>query len=126
MEQIKTIGIIGAGISGLVTAKTCLEYGYQVRVFERDAELGGVWASSKRYAGVSTQNTKDTYYFSDFPMPKHYPEWPSGEQVQAYLSAYAEKFGVLPTIRFSSEIVDAHYEENGWTITINEAGRTTK
>jgi phytoene dehydrogenase-like protein len=46
MEHVKTIGIIGAGLSGLVTAKTCLEYGYEVKVFEKDTELGGVWSSS--------------------------------------------------------------------------------
>ncbi|HLA52180.1 MAG TPA: NAD(P)-binding domain-containing protein [Flavitalea sp.] len=122
MEHVKTIGIIGAGLSGLVTAKTCLEYGYEVKVFEKDPELGGVWASSKRYAGVSTQNTKDTYCFSDFAMPKHFPEWPSGEQVQSYLTSYAEKFKVLPRIRFSTEVINVHHEENGWAITVKEAG----
>src|SRR5436190_18808905 len=122
MEHVKTIGIVGAGLSGLVTAKTCIEYGYEVKVFEKDAELGGVWASSRRYAGVTTQNTKDTYFFSDFPMPKHFPEWPSGEQVQSYLSAYAEKFNVLPRIRFSSEIVSAHFEQNKWLLTIKKNG----
>ena len=85
MEHVKTIGVIGAGISGLVTAKTCLEYGYKVLVFEKEKELGGVWASSRRYPGVETQNTKDTYYFSDFPMRKKIPEWPSGKKGQSYL-----------------------------------------
>src|SRR5215471_7563409 len=104
MENIKKVGIIGAGVSGLVTAKTCLEYGYSVRVFEKDLELGGVWAGSRRYPGVTTQNTKDTYYFSDYPMPKHFPEWPSGEQVQSYLFDYAKHFGILPYIDFGSEV----------------------
>lgn len=113
---IKTIGIIGAGLSGIVTAKTCIEYGYAVRVFEKDAELGGVWASSRRYTGVSTQNTKDTYYFSDFPMSKHFPEWPNGEQVQSYLRSYAENFNVFPFIQFSHEITSINFQDNIWTI----------
>jgi cation diffusion facilitator CzcD-associated flavoprotein CzcO len=117
MEQIKTIGIIGAGLSGIVTAKTCLEYGYDVKVFEKDTELGGVWASSRRYVGVRTQNTKDTYFFSDFPMPKHFPEWPGGEEVQSYLASYAKKFKVFPLIRFSHEITSIDFEHNKWTIT---------
>jgi dimethylaniline monooxygenase (N-oxide forming) len=57
MQHIKTIGIIGAGFSGLVTAKTCLEYGYEVKMFEKETELGGVWSSSRRYPGVTQQNT---------------------------------------------------------------------
>jgi dimethylaniline monooxygenase (N-oxide forming) len=122
MQHVKTIGIIGAGLSGIVSAKTCLEYGYKVKVFEKEAELGGVWASSRRYVGVTTQNSKDTYFFSDFPMPKHFPEWPGGEQVQDYLLAYAEKFKVLPHISFSSEIVGLQFEDNKWTVTVKEAG----
>jgi cation diffusion facilitator CzcD-associated flavoprotein CzcO len=117
MEHVKTIGIIGAGISGLVTAKTCLEYGYKVKIFEKDTELGGVWASSRRYPGIATQNTKDTYFFSDFPMPKHYPQWPSGEQVQSYLIAYAKKFNVFPLIQFSHEITSTSFQNNKWVIT---------
>jgi dimethylaniline monooxygenase (N-oxide forming) len=116
MEHVKTIGIIGAGLSGIVTAKTCLEYGYKVIIFEKESELGGVWASSRRYAGVTTQNTKDTYFFSDFPMPKHFPEWPAGDQVQSYLSAYARKFNVFPFIRFSHEIINANFKNNAWII----------
>lgn len=117
MDHVKTIGIIGAGLSGIVTAKTCLEYGYDVKMFEKDKELGGVWASSRRYPGVSTQNTKDTYFFSDFPMPKHYAEWPKGEDVQSYLSAYAKKFHVFPLIRFSHEITNIDFQNNKWIIT---------
>jgi len=116
MKQVKTIGIIGAGISGLVTAKTCLEYGYSIKVFEKDKELGGVWSSSRRYPGVTTQNTKDTYHFSDFPMPKDYPQWPSGDQMQTYLSDYAKKFNVFPFIQFSHEVTNIDFNDDEWSI----------
>ncbi|MEO5998899.1 MAG: NAD(P)/FAD-dependent oxidoreductase [Chitinophagaceae bacterium] len=114
---MKTIGIIGAGLSGIVSAKTCLEYGYAIKVFEKDTELGGVWSSSRRYPGVTTQNTKDTYAFSDLPMPKYFGEWPSGEEVQSYLRTYAEKFNVFPFIKFSHKIDIVHFEKNQWVIT---------
>ena len=117
MDHVKTIGIIGAGLSGIVTAKTCLEYGYNVKMFEKDTELGGVWSSSRRYPGVSTQNTKDTYYFSDFPMPEHFAEWPSGEQVQSYLYAYAREFNVFPLIKFRHEITGTNFQNSQWIIT---------
>jgi len=127
MEHVKTIGIIGAGVSGLVAAKTCLEYGYKVKIFEKDIELGGVWSSSRRYPGIATQNTKDTYFFSDFPMPKHFPQWPTGEQVQSYLTAYAKKFDVFPLIQFSHEITSTDFQNNKWVIMgRNGAGRFTE
>jgi dimethylaniline monooxygenase (N-oxide forming) len=116
IPPIKTVGIIGAGLSGLVTAKTCLEYGFRVKVFEKDSELGGVWSPSRRYPGLSTQNTKDTYYFTDFPMPAHFAEWPSGEEMHSYLTSYAKKFGVFSIIQFSHEISQINYLENCWTL----------
>lgn len=116
MEHVKTIGIIGAGLSGLVAAKTCHEYGYKVLLFEKETELGGVWASSRRYPGVETQNTKDTYYFSDFPMPKKIPQWPKGEQVQSYLVAYAKRFNIFSLIQFSHEVTKVKFLNNQWVI----------
>ena len=73
----KRVGIIGAGIAGLCTAKTFKRFGYQVTVFEKEADVGGVWSASRRYPGLTTQNPRDTYEYSDFPMPSDYPEWPS-------------------------------------------------
>lgn len=116
MKHVQKIGIIGAGLSGLVTAKTCLEYGYTVKVFEKEQELGGVWASSRRYPGIATQNTKDTYCFTDFPMPNHYPQWPSGKQVQSYLESYARNFHVFPLIEFSHEITTVDFQNSKWII----------
>jgi dimethylaniline monooxygenase (N-oxide forming) len=116
MTDIKSIGIIGAGLSGLVTAKTCIEYGFDVTVFEKDATLGGVWSPSRRYPGLSTQNTKDTYFFSDFPMPEHFEEWPTGEQMHSYLTSYAEKFDLLSRIRLAHEITGIDFLNTTWTV----------
>lgn len=107
------IGIIGAGLSGLATARTLLGDGCEVVVFEKEDEAGGVWARSRRYPGLSTQNPRDTYAFSDFPMPPHYPDWPSGEQVQAYLAAYADRFGVAPHVRLRTRVISAEARTDG-------------
>jgi len=83
--NIRHIGVIGAGISGLVTAKTLIEAGYEVTVFEKQKGLGGVWEKSRSYVGQGTQNTKDTYHFTDYPIPISYPEWPTAKQMESYL-----------------------------------------
>lgn len=113
---MRRVAIIGAGISGLVTAKTMLEEGFAVTLFETEDEVGGVWARSRRYPGVHTQNPRDTYAFSDFPMPRAYPEFPSGAQVQAYLAAYADRFGVTEHIRFRTLVEHAEPRGEGWTV----------
>lgn len=52
--EIKQICVIGAGISGLVTAKTFIEEGYDVTVFEKQKGLGGVWEKSRTYPELTT------------------------------------------------------------------------
>ena len=127
---MQRIGIVGAGLSGLVTAKTFLEEGFGVTVFEQESEVGGVWARSRRYPGLTTQNPRDTYAFSDFPMPRSYPDWPSGEQVQAYLAAYADRFGVTPHVHLDTRVtyVRPRAGGTGWTVhaepAAGGAGRT--
>ncbi len=118
------IAIIGAGFAGLTTARHLRDFGHQVTVFEKVHDVGGVWSSTRLYPGVSTQNGKDTYCLSDFPMPKDYPEWPSGQQVQQYLDSYAEHSRLKPLIRFSTPVTHAEQGADGrWTVTFQPKGQ---
>jgi dimethylaniline monooxygenase (N-oxide forming) len=121
------IAIIGAGFAGLSSAKVLRQAGHDVVVLEKAPDVGGVWSATRRYPGVRTQNDKGTYAFSDYPMPRSYPEWPSGEQVQAYLVSYATRFELDPVIRFSTEVVSAALRpgENGWTVSSRGADGET-
>ncbi len=119
----QNIAIIGAGLSGLVTAKTLLEYGHDVTVFEKENEIGGVWSPCRHYPGLTTQNTRDTYAFSDFRMPKEYPEFPTGAQMLDYLKGYATHYGVMPCIRLRHRIAAAEPVANGgWLLTGDSGG----
>lgn len=120
---IRSVGIIGAGFAGLSTAKVLRAFGFEVTVFEKEPDVGGVWAASRRYPGLTTQNPRTTYALSDFPMPAHYPEWPSGQQVQAYLHAYAEHFGLIPHLRMSTTVESAVLDEEAgvWTVKARRA-----
>jgi dimethylaniline monooxygenase (N-oxide forming) len=118
---IQKICVIGAGISGLVTAKTFIEEGYEVQVYEKQGAIGGVWEKSRRYPGVTTQTPGKIYTYPDYPLPDSYPEWPTGEQVNAYLESYANHFGVIDRIQFNTEVIalnaidDGH---QGWMVTL--------
>lgn len=101
------IGIIGAGVAGLSTAKVLLQAGHDVVVYDRVEDVGGVWSASRRYPGLTTQSPKAQYSFSDFPMGKDLPEWPTGPQVQGYLADYARHFGITDTLRLGTDVLRA-------------------
>jgi Flavin-binding monooxygenase-like len=112
------VGIIGAGVAGLTTAKVLEQAGHEVVIYDKAPDVGGVWSSTRRYPGLTTQSPKAQYSLSDFPMPRDYPQWPTGAQVQAYLASYASHFGLGPALRLSTEVTSAAPAPGGgWTIT---------
>ncbi|WP_338750830.1 flavin-containing monooxygenase [Janibacter alittae] len=113
------IAIIGAGFAGLSSAKVLREFGFDVVVHEKAADVGGVWSRSRRYPGVRTQNSKGTYRFSDLKMPRSYSQWPTGRQVQEYLELYTQEYGLEPYLRLNSEVTEARLldTEDGWDVT---------
>lgn len=114
------IGIIGAGVAGLATAKTLMQAGHDVVVFDKTPDVGGVWSATRRYPGLTTQSTKATYGLSDYPMPRDYPEWPTGAQVQAWLAAYAAAYQVDRHLRLNTEVTRALPDGAGWTLTLRD------
>lgn len=115
----QTIAIVGAGFGGLSTAKIFREFGFDVTVYEKDSEVGGVWSTSRRYPGLTTQNVRSTYALSDYPYPKGYPEWPSGQQVQEYLEGYVDHFHLRECIHLNTEVTHASLDETSATWTLD-------
>ncbi len=59
--QKPKVCIVGAGMSGLVSAKTFLESGFDVTVFESRETLGGVWSPDAQYYSATTQGLVTIY-----------------------------------------------------------------
>ncbi|MEY8013760.1 flavin-containing monooxygenase [Mycobacterium servetii] len=110
------IGVIGAGIAGLVTAKVLREDGFEVIVFEKEQAIGGVWTQSRTYPGLRTNNSRDTYAFSDHPYDRSADIFPSAEQVRAYLASYVARFELAPLLRLSTEVVRVSRHGNEFTV----------
>lgn len=47
-----TVGIIGAGPAGLITAHVLLQDGFDVQLLTEDRSPGGVWARHRIYPGL--------------------------------------------------------------------------
>jgi cation diffusion facilitator CzcD-associated flavoprotein CzcO len=114
------IAIIGAGVAGLTTAKVLLQAGHDVQVFDKTPDVGGVWSRTRRYPGLTTQSPKAQYSLSDFPMPRDYPEWPTGAQIQAYFQAYATEF-LDSHLRLSTEVTAVLPTADGrWAVALHD------
>jgi dimethylaniline monooxygenase (N-oxide forming) len=102
------IAIIGAGPSGLVTAKYALEAGFDATVFEASDDLGGQWHAGSAHSGVwpgmVTNTSRAMTAFSDLGPPVGHPLHPTAGQMHAYLHTYADRFGVTPRIRLHNQV----------------------
>ena len=119
------VAIIGGGVAGLVTAKVFKQDGFDVTVFEKEPAVGGVWAASRAYPGLSTNNPRETYVFSDFPHDDETGDFPTAAEVRAYLEAYVDHFGLQPHLRLDTKVravarVESgrHGEHGGFVLTV--------
>ncbi|KAK2665708.1 hypothetical protein Ddye_004282 [Dipteronia dyeriana] len=107
--QRKQIGIIGAGISGLLACKYMLSKGFDPIVFEARSDVGGVWI--KTIASTKLQTPKTLYQLSDFPWPSSVTEnFPAQHKVFDYTQSYAQHFDLIKHIRFNTKVVGIEYE----------------
>jgi cation diffusion facilitator CzcD-associated flavoprotein CzcO len=60
------IRIIGAGVSGLTTARLFIEEKHDVFLFVRESSLEGNWLLFY-YPNLSLQSTSHQYHFKNFP-----------------------------------------------------------
>ena len=129
MSRPTRVIIIGAGIAGIVTAKThlqvCKHLNRQMELIVLDdmKDLGGVWSSERQYPGLAVQAPNGYYEFSDLTMvDKEHPQdsMIPAHHEQAYLEAYARKFDLYDKIRFSTAVVKVRRREAtsppGWIV----------
>jgi 4-hydroxyacetophenone monooxygenase len=118
--------IIGAGISGLCAAVAFRKAGIAFTILERNARPGGVWLEN-RYPGAACDVPSHLYSFSFAPH-----EWSryfaGSREIQAYLEALATEEGILETIDFGAEVVEARFieDEKLWEIDLTGPDGATR
>jgi cation diffusion facilitator CzcD-associated flavoprotein CzcO len=127
--MLPTTAIIGAGISGLTTAKNLADHGIPYTQFESSDRVGGNWAfgnpngHSSAYRSLHIDTSKELLAFEDFPIPGDYPDFPHHSEIKAYLDAYADAFALKDRIRFGTVVEHAErLPGGGWELTLADGG----
>jgi thioredoxin reductase len=113
------IAVIGAGIAGLAATKVLTAVGHDVTTFDTEPDIGGVWSPTRHYPGLTTQNTRMTYEFSDHPAPSDWPDYPSADQWHSYLRGYVERFGFDGCLRLGTGVALAKPTAGGWDLSLD-------
>jgi cation diffusion facilitator CzcD-associated flavoprotein CzcO len=116
--------VIGAGYAGLGVARALRAAGIDVAVVERNEEVGGNWLNGV-YDSTHIISSRDSTGYAEFPMPRAYPDFPSREQMLAYLRSYAEAFSIRELISFATEVARvvpvAPDGVGGWDVTMRRS-----
>ncbi|KAI3437777.1 hypothetical protein D9Q98_000224 [Chlorella vulgaris] len=122
-----SVAVVGAGAAGLATTRELLRAGHRPTVFEQAGNIGGVWKYSDEvddepcgggqhtvpgsaYANLRCNLPREVMGLPEFPFDSHFNgsadprQFCGHEEVQRYLEAFAEAFGLLQHICFNTEV----------------------
>jgi dimethylaniline monooxygenase (N-oxide forming) len=132
MPDLPTVCVIGAGSSGIAAAKTLHERGIPFDCFEKSDQVGGNWVFGNRngmssaYRSLHINTSRERMEYSDFPMPKSYPDFPHHTHIAEYFNDYVDRFGVRDRIVFETGVEHARRGDDGvWTVTLDNGDTRT-
>ena len=111
----------------MVALKALVAAGVPVVCFEKGDRVGGNWVfrnsngMSASYRSLHINTSRERMEYSDFPMPKSYPDFPHHTHIAEYFEAYVDHFDLRRHIRFSTGVAHAaQHDGGGWTLTLDD------
>jgi len=124
------VAVIGAGACGLTAVKALTDARLSVQCFEKSDRVGGNWVFknknglSSAYRSLHINTSRERMQFRDFPMPRHYPDYPKHDLIARYFQDYANAFGLERQIRFETTVERAEPRaEGGFRLTLSHASQ---
>ena len=98
------IAIIGSGFSGICLGIQLKKAGiHSFTIFEKADRLGGTWRDNN-YPGAACDVPAFSYCFSFEQKTDWTRKWAGQDELLAYMDHCAEKYGILPHVRFGTEV----------------------
>jgi dimethylaniline monooxygenase (N-oxide forming) len=102
-EVKKKIGIIGGGVAGLQMARSCKVHGFDVVVFDKGSDVGGVWREN--YHSLELQVPKELFEFPGYPDDFIQRGVHSTRaEVHDYCCRFAEYFKLTPLVKLNAKV----------------------
>ncbi|XP_039256775.2 flavin-containing monooxygenase 1-like isoform X1 [Styela clava] len=128
----KRVCVVGAGVSGVCTVKSCVEEGLDPTCYETREGVGGLWLykkgeslqRSRVYESLVSNVSKEASCFSDFPYPKNQTPYCSHTKIVEYLTSYVEHFNLGNRFIFNTIVENIERQglhksgEPKWRVTI--------
>jgi cation diffusion facilitator CzcD-associated flavoprotein CzcO len=126
VTQHHRIAIVGTGFSGLGMAIRLRQAGEEDFVLlERAGDIGGTWRDNT-YPGCRCDVPSHLCSFSFSPNPNWSSTFSPQSEILEYLKDCAERYGVMPHIRFDTELESASWDDDQqlWQIETSQGALT--
>lgn len=115
-----SVGIVGAGASGICAAIKLVEAGCtDVVVYEKAADLGGTWRDN-RYPGLHCDAPARAYCYSFAPNSSSKTVFNDAPTIHSYLDRTARQFDVRRLVQFSKQVCSARWHDDGWDLEFSD------
>lgn len=120
-RPLRTV-IIGAGMAGLLAGIKLKERGEtDFVIYEKGDRVGGTWRENT-YPGLSCDTPAHSYTYSFAYNPDWSAFYAPGPEIREYFQSITERFGLLPYIRFGTEVTGADWDGQAWRISTADGG----
>lgn len=119
--------IIGAGSSGITTARMLQKNNIPFDWYEMSDNIGGNWyyknpnGMSSCYQSLHIDTSKTVLQFDEFPLPEDAPDYLHHSDIYTYLNQYVDFCKLREHITFNTEVVAAELtEEKIWRVELGD------
>ncbi|WP_326540595.1 flavin-containing monooxygenase [Pseudorhodoferax sp.] len=115
------VAVIGTGFGGIAASYNLSKAGIEHTVFEKNAEVGGVWWNNT-YPGCRL-DTPNYAYSLTFAQKKDWPQqFSQRDEIFNYLSSIATSLQLRQRTRFQTEVVALRFQEGAevWHVTTRQ------